>query len=124
MAAIYGVTLEEFLGKPVDKFREESKKDAEESYKTQMVLYATIYEEGFDKNIPDEKYHKWLADFSELLGVSKEQLVEQYSTETLKSTCLFDLFLDHIYQYRVEVEPSESTDSSSSSESTSSSVES
>ncbi len=124
-AALYGITLEEFLGTTVDEFKKSQAKTAEEMYKEQMVLYAAINAENYDTTIDDEKYKAWLEELALLMGSSIEAIAEKYSVETLQSTYVHDTFIDYLYATRTEIEPkeessesAESTESNESAEST------
>ena len=107
-ATMYGVTLEEFLGMSVEKFKKECAEQAEKQYKDRMVFFAAMYAENYDRNIDKDKYNIWLEDQAKHMNATVEMLLSQYSVETLEYTYLYDNFKGYLYESRNETEPSSS----------------
>lgn len=124
-ATMYGLTNEEFfkqyLGVTIDEFKANCKKEAETEYKNSMVLQAAMYEENFDSNVDETKYNEWLSEQAKIMGTTVEYLLQNYNVDTLESAYVFDTFRKHVYEFRVEVEPtsSEASETETSSEITS-----
>ncbi len=114
-ATMYGITLEEFLGMSVDKFKKECAEQAESQYKDRMVFFAAMYAENYDRNIDEEKYNVWLEDQAKHMNATVEMLLSQYSVETLQFTYLYDNFKGYLYESRNETEPTSSEDSETTS---------
>lgn len=105
MATLYGTTFESLLGMTEDEFKADCKKTAEEQYKDRMFLYATMHAENYDYNIVKEEYDAWLTNQAEMMETTIETLTQQYSTETLEYTYIYDTFRNYLYEFRVETEP-------------------
>ncbi len=118
-ATMYGVELEEFLGQSVEEFKKECQKGAEAQYKDRMVFYAAMHEENFDSNIVEEEYNEYLETQAKMMDTTVEYLISQYSVETLEYSYIYDMFRTHLYESRIEIEPTESDASETNSEITS-----
>lgn len=104
-ATMYGVTLEEFLGMSVEKFKKNCAEQAEAQYKDRMVFFAAMYAENYDRTIDEEKYNAWLEDQAKHMNATVEMLLSQYSVETLQLSHLYDNFKGYLYESRNETEP-------------------
>jgi hypothetical protein len=84
-------------------------------YKDRMVFQAAMYAEKFDSNIDETKYNEWLEVQAEMMGINLEMLLSQYNVETLEYAYLYETFRNHLYESRIEIEPSESENSTETS---------
>lgn len=111
LASMYGMELEDYVGRTEAEFRAEVEKEGkaytDDYLKEEMIMYS-IADAEFGRELSENEYNTKIDEYAKKEGITTDELKSKYDDETLRGNMLWDKVLLFVYEnaFFTESEPS------------------
>lgn len=101
LASMYGMELEDYVGRTEEEFRAEVEKEGKaytDDYLAEEMIMYSIADAEFGRELSENEYNAKIDEYAKKEGITTAELKSKYDDETLRGNMLWDKVLLFVYE--------------------------